>query len=169
CWTAVPMLLYNISRSKIGWYIIPVYPALALLLMNLLVAVLRKELALLLVLVIMVAFHPVLPPAKDFNPDVKSVASYSRYVVGKDALLVNYWPGSYWIRPSALFYAGRQLRLVTDEMELRRLFLSTEECYVLADWTCWEPVREMGEVIYRSGDYVLVKAKTGNQNAEGGQ
>lgn len=169
CWTTVPMLLYNISHSKIGWYIIPVYPALALLLMNLLVAVLRKELALLLILIITVAFHPILPPAKDFNPDVKSVALYSRYVVDKDAVLVNYWPGSYWIRPSALFYAERQLLLVTDEMELRRLFLSMEECYVLADWTYWEPLREMGEVLYRSGDYVLVKAKVGNQNAGGGR
>lgn len=159
CWTLVPMLLYNISRSKIGWYIIPVYPALALLTMNLLAAVLRRELALLLVLVTTVAFHPILPSARDFNPDVKSVASYSKYVVSENAIMVNYWPGSYWIRPSALFYAGRPLLLVTDEQALRRLFMSGEDCYVLADWVYWEPLQELGEVIYRSGNYVLVKAK----------
>ncbi|MBC7261054.1 MAG: hypothetical protein H5T63_03490 [Chloroflexi bacterium] len=165
CWTIVPLLLYNISRSKIGWYIIPIYPALALLIMDLLVAVLRKELALLIILIAIVAFHPILPPAKDFNPDVKSVASYSRYVVSEDATLINYWPGSSWIRPSALFYAGRKLSLVTDEMTLRRLFLSAENCYVLADWTYWEPLQELGQVLYRSGDYVLVRANS--QRVEG--
>ncbi|MBC7232624.1 MAG: glycosyltransferase family 39 protein [Chloroflexi bacterium] len=169
CWTIVPLLLYNISRSKIGWYIIPIYPALALLLMNLLVAALRKELALLLILIVLVAFHPILPPAKDFNPDVKAVASYSRYVVSKDATLINYWPGSSWIRPSALFYAGRKLLLVTDETELRRLCQNAQECYVLADWPSWEPLQEIGEVLYRSRDYVLVKAKVGVQKGEGGQ
>ncbi|MGC8786314.1 MAG: ArnT family glycosyltransferase [Anaerolineae bacterium] len=165
CWTIVPLLLYNISRSKIGWYIIPIYPALALLIMNLLVAVLRKELALLIILIAIVAFHPILPPAKDFNPDVKSVASYSRYVVSEDATLINYWPGSSWIRPSALFYAGRKLLLIKDETALRRLFLTTEECYVLADWAYWEPLQELGEVVYRSGDYVLVRASS--QRVEG--
>ncbi|MEM4725147.1 MAG: hypothetical protein QXP01_09065, partial [Candidatus Hadarchaeum sp.] len=124
---------------------------------------------LLLVLIVVVAFHPVLPPAKDFNPDVKSVASYSRYVVSQDATLINYWPGSYWIRPSALFYAGRKLLLVTDEVTLRRLFLSTEKCYVLADWVYWEPLQELGEVLYRSGDYVLVKTGTSSQKVNGSQ
>lgn len=159
CWTLVPMLLYNISRSKIGWYIIPTYPALALLTMNLLASVLRKELALLLVLIGTMAFHPILPSAKDFNPDVKSVASYSKYVVSETAILVNYWPGSYWIRPSALFYAGRPLLLVTDEQALRRLLVNGEDYYVLADWVYWEPLQELGEVVYRSGNYVLVRAR----------
>jgi 4-amino-4-deoxy-L-arabinose transferase-like glycosyltransferase len=167
CWTAVPMVLYNVSRSRIGWYMIPIYPALALLTMNLLVTVLRSKLALLLVLVATLAFNPWLPRAGDFNPDVKTVASYSRYVLSEEAIVVNYWPGSYWIRPSALFYADRTLLLVTNDQALRRLLTTEGDFYVLADWTHWEPVQELGDVVYRSGEYVLVRAHHGVAGREG--
>lgn len=161
CWTAVPMVLYNVSRSRIGWYMIPIYPALALLTMNLLVTVLRRELALLLIVVATLAFNPWLPRVGDFNPDVKAVASYGKYVLDEGAILVNYWPGSYWIRPSTLFYADRPLLLVTDDQALRRLLTTEGDFYVLADWWHWEPLQELGRVVYRSGDYVLVKADSG--------
>jgi 4-amino-4-deoxy-L-arabinose transferase-like glycosyltransferase len=199
CWTAVPFVLYNLSRSKIGWYMIPIYPALALLTMNLLsaiassvlrycaprswrsgkVAMLQSRLgleaggvlALLAVLVATRIGNPVLPPAKDFNPDVKAVATYSRYVLDKDDVLVNYWPGSYWIRPSALFYADRPLLLVTDEDALRRVLAAHwlpqasaprsgrgGNLYVLTDGVYWEPVQNLGSVMYASGDYLLAQA-----------
>ncbi len=158
CWTAVPMVLYNVSRSRIGWYMIPIYPALALLTMYLLVKVLGSKLALALVVVVTLAFNPWLPRAGDFNPDVKKVATYSSYVLGKDAVLVNYWPGSYWIRPSALFYADRPLLLVTDAQALRRLLTTKGDFYVLADWRDWEPVQMLGKTVYRSGDYALLRA-----------
>ena len=103
-------------------------------------------------------FNPWLPRAGDFNPDVKAVASYSRYVLNEDAILVNYWPGSYWIRPSALFYANRPLLLVTSEQALRRLLATEGDFYILADWAHWASLQELGSVIYCSGDYVLVKA-----------
>ena len=164
CWTAVPVVLYNVSRSRIGWYMIPIYPALALLAVSLLVKVLRGKLALLFILVATFAFNPLLPRAGDFNPDVKAVTSYSRYVLSEDAILVNYWPGSYWIRPSALFYADRPLLLVTNDQALHRLLTTPGEFYVLADWRHWEPLRELGDVAYRSGDYVLVKAHSVESN-----
>jgi len=196
CWAAVPMILYNMSRSRIGWYMIPIYPALALLTMYLVVAALRSKwairffqvailvfdrwspkaghhapdarkvafysssvLALVFVLVVTLAFNPWLPRVNDFNTDVKKVVSYSRYVLDEDAILVNYWPGSYWIRPSALFYADRPLLLVTDEQALHRLLGTRGDFYVLADWAHWGPVRELGDIAYHSGEYVLVKAR----------
>jgi 4-amino-4-deoxy-L-arabinose transferase-like glycosyltransferase len=197
CWAAVPMILYNASRSRIGWYMIPIYPALALLAMYLLVSVLRSKttelffrpvvalllrwlpgtwsaedsntsgsglLAVSLVLVLMLALNPWLPRANDFNPDVKKVVLYSNYVVDPKDVLVNYWPGSYWIRPSALFYADRPLLLVIEEQALRRLLGTEDSFYVLAEREYWKPLAELGDVVYRSGEYVLVKAhiaKTG--------
>jgi hypothetical protein len=158
CWVAVPMVLYNMSRSRIGWYIIPIYPALALLTANLLVSVLRSRLAVIVLLVTTLALNPWLPRVGDFNPDVKKVASYSSYMLSDEAILVNYWPGSYWIRPSALFYADRPLLLVTDEQAMQRLLLSEGDFYVLADWADWEPLAHLGDVVYRSGDYMLARA-----------
>jgi 4-amino-4-deoxy-L-arabinose transferase-like glycosyltransferase len=168
CWVAVPMILYNLSRSRIGWYMIPVYPALALLSMGLLVRVLRARMAVVLVLAMTLAFNPWLPRVNDFNPDVKQVVSYSGFVLDQDAVLVNYWPGSYWIRPSALFYADRPLLLVTNEPALRRLLETRGDFYVLADWADWQPVSELGDVAYRSGEYVLVKAHGSIEQSEAG-
>jgi len=169
CWTAVPMILYNLSRSRIGWYMIPIYPALALLTMYLLVMVLRSRLAVIAVLLVTLAFNPWLPRVNDFNPDVKEVVTYGTHLLDDEAVLVNYWPGSYWIRPSALFYADRPLLLVTEERALRRLLKTRGDLYVLADWAHWEPVQELGDVAYRSGEYVLVKSRQGAFESEGTQ
>jgi 4-amino-4-deoxy-L-arabinose transferase-like glycosyltransferase len=158
CWTAVPFVLYNVGRSKIGWYMIPIYPALALLTMRLLVSFLRSKLALIVVVVATLAFNPWLPVARDFNPGVKVVATYSHYVLGPDDVLVNYFPASFWIRPSALFYADRPMLLVTDEASLRSVLATEGSFYVLTDWAYWEPVQELGNVVYRSGGYVLAQA-----------
>jgi len=118
----------------------------------------RTKLALAVVLVTALARTPLLPRASDFNPDVKTVASYSRYVLGEESILVNYWPGSSWIRPSALFYAARPLLLVTNEGAMRQVLMTEGDFWVLADWEHWEPLQSHGQVMYRSGDYVLVKA-----------
>jgi 4-amino-4-deoxy-L-arabinose transferase-like glycosyltransferase len=158
CWVAVPMVLYNLSRSRIGWYIIPTYPALALLAADLLVSALRGRLAVVLLLVVTLALNPWLPRAGDFNPDVKKVASYSHHVLGDQSIVVNYWPGSYWIRPSALFYADRPLLLVTDEQAMQQLLLTPGDFWVLADWSDWEPLAHLADVVYRSGDYMLAHA-----------
>ncbi len=158
CWVAVPMVLYNLSRSRIGWYIVPIYPALALLTANLLVSALRSRLAVILLLVVTLAFNPWLPRVGDFNPDVKKVATFSQCVLSEEAILVNYWPGSYWIRPSALFYADRPLLLVTDEQAIRQLLLTEGDFYILADWADWEPLAHLGDVVYRSGDYMLARS-----------
>lgn len=170
CWIAVPFALYNVGRSKIGWYMIPIYPALALLTMQLLARILRGKVALSVALIATLAFNPWLPAAKDFNPGVKAVASYSRFVLQPRDTLVNYFPGSFWIRPSALFYADRPLLLVTSEKELRayvstvagRCLAETDGAvYILTDSSSWEPVQDLGRVVYESGGYALIFADGG--------
>lgn len=170
CWTAVPFALYNVGRSKIGWYMIPIYPALALLTMQLLTRFLRGKVALSIALIATLAFNPWLPAAKDFNPGVKAVATYSRYVLEPRDTLVNYFPGSFWIRPSALFYADRPLLLVTSEEALRSyvsavagrcLAESEGAVYIMTDSSSWEPVQELGRVVYQSNGYALILADGG--------
>jgi 4-amino-4-deoxy-L-arabinose transferase-like glycosyltransferase len=166
CWAAVPLVLYNLSRSRIGWYVIPVYPTLALLSMVVLAKLLPARLAVVLVVAATLAFNPWVPRVNDFNPDVKKVATYSRYVLDGESVVVNYWPGSYWIRPSALFYADRPLLLVTDEGALRRLLDTAGDFHLLVDWADWQPVQDLGEVVYRSGEYVLVEAHQAGLHSE---
>lgn len=168
CWTVVPFALYNVGRSKIGWYMIPIYPALALLTMQLLRRVVKGKGALLVALIATLAFNPWLPAAKDFNPGVKAVATYSRYVLQPGDILVNYFPGSYWIRPSALFYADRPLLLITSEDQLRAYLGAMAGCrsepegtaYILTDAHFWEPVKGLGKIIYQSGGYSLIAVES---------
>ncbi len=189
CWVAVPMILYNISRSRIGWYMIPIYPALALLTVSLLVEVVHKLIpctllqrmasifgwggtincetsSWLLVAVIACltfALNPRMPRVNDFNPDVKRVAQFGHYVVPDDAVLVNYWPGSFWIRPSALFYADRPMLFVYDERALRRLFSTQGEFYLLVQRDHWEPFSAWGDIVYQSGEYLLTRVSGKNE------
>jgi hypothetical protein len=66
-----------------------------------------------------------------------------------------------------LFYADRTFLLVTNDQALHHLLMTEGDFYVLADWTDWEPQQELGDVIYRSGDYVLVRAHRGVAGREG--
>jgi 4-amino-4-deoxy-L-arabinose transferase-like glycosyltransferase len=172
CWIAVPFLLYSLSRSRIGWYMIPIYPALALLVAHILVTGLRRALSLVedgrwaraagpVVVIFLgavtLAAGTWLPRAGDFNPDVKRVATFGAHVLDESDVLVNYWPGSYWIRPSALFYSDRPLLLVTNQTGLRSLSGRGSPLYVLADRADWQLADEFGELVYCSGEYVLVR------------
>lgn len=156
-WAIVPFVLYNLSRSKIGWYMIPIYPALVLMAVGVLARILRPELVFALVLLVTTALPFRLPRVGNFNPDVKAVASYARETVAADEIIVNYFPNSYWIRPSALFYLQRPVLLATSPEAIQRLIRAGESVYILADRRDWEPLQNVGQIIYRSGDYLLVQ------------
>lgn len=168
---AIPFLVFNVSRSRIGWYIIPIYPALAILAAELFVHVAQsrrlfgaagKWVGLVLIAIVWLVSMPGLPPVGDFNPDVKAVVSYSNYILAPDDSLINYWPGSYWIRPSAAFYTDKYLAFVSNQDMLAKL-LRTGEHYILVDYAFWPEVEEASaqamaqtaRIVYRSGDYVL--------------
>lgn len=182
---AIPLVLFNASRSRIGWYIIPIYPALAILAAQFLVGLAGsrhlfgaagERVGLLLIAVVWLISMPGLPVAGDFNPDVKAVVSYSNYILGPDDKLINYWPGSYWIRPSAAFYTDKYMAFVSHRDMLSEL-LQTGEYYILADYAFWPEIAEISppspsarprqavagtpQIVYQSGDYVLVHSEIG--------
>lgn len=159
CWVAIPFFFFNISRSKIGWYIIPIYPALAILTAQAIVAILGKRAGFLLILALWLFLAPKLPAVGDFNPDVKDVVLYSNYVMGPQDKLVNYWPGSYWIRPAVAFYSNRYLTFVNDKGKLLQLLSTGDESYyILADEVYWGEIAEIGHVVYQKGHYLLAKS-----------
>ena len=54
------------------------------------------------------------------------------------------------------------------QQALRRLLETRGDFYVLADWAEWQPMSDLGEVAYRSGEYVLVKAHGSIDQSEAG-
>jgi 4-amino-4-deoxy-L-arabinose transferase-like glycosyltransferase len=174
---AIPLIVYSASRSRIGWYIIPIYPALAILAAQLFVEIAKSRhlfgkaggsVGLLWIAVIWLITVPGLPVVDDFNPDVKAVVSYSNYILKPDDKLINYWPGSYWIRPSAAFYTDKYLAFVSRRDKLEEL-LQTGEYYILTDSTFWPEIAgasaeasaetEYREIVYQRGEYVLAHSR----------
>jgi hypothetical protein len=185
---AIPFIAFSASRSRIGWYIIPIYPALAILAAQLFVEIARYaiprcrysapwgrrgvwgrsrhvfgevgKVGLLLIAGVWLVTVPGLPAVGDFNPDVKAVVSYSNYILKSDDMLVNYWPGSYWIRPSAAFYTDKYIAFVSNEDRLSEL-LQTGEYYILTDSVFWPELSDTGyrDIVYQRGDYVLAHSK----------
>jgi len=160
-WVAITLLVFNVSRSRIGWYIIPMYPALAILAADLVVRILGHRWGLALILGVVLAVTPGLPAVNDFNPHVKDVLSYSQHVLQPDDELLNFWPGSFWIRPSAGFYADRRLTFVNNRDKLDELLRTGKGYYIIADEVYWRDITDVGSVVYQKGGYVL--ARTGAQ------
>ncbi len=171
---AIPFILFNASRSRIGWYIIPIYPALAILAAQLIVETVQsvrlfgpagRKVGLLLIAAVSLVTMPGLPAVGNFNPDVKAVVSYSNHILTPEDKLINYWPGSYWIRPSAAFYTDKYLIFVSERDQLFQL-LQTGEYYILTDYAFWPEIAaltpaatEYRRIVYQSGDYVLAHSR----------
>ena len=170
---AIPFILFNASRSRIGWYMIPIYPALALLAAELPVRIAAtatrhwlgeaaKYVGLLLIAAIWIVTMPGLPAVGDFNPDVKAVMSYSNLILKPEDKLINYWPGSYWIRPSAAFYTDKYMLFVSKPERLQEL-LQTGDYYIIADSAFWPEIARVSpretagpvHIVYQAGNYVL--------------
>ncbi len=166
---AIPFTLFSASRSRIGWYVIPIYPALAILAAQLFVEIARSrhlfgevgaKVGLLLIAVVWLVSVPGLPTVGDFNPDVKAVVSYSNLILKPDDMLINYWPGSYWIRPSAAFYTDKYIAFVSSQDRLLEL-LQTGEYYILTDSAFWPEIADTGyrDIVYQRGSYVLARSR----------
>jgi 4-amino-4-deoxy-L-arabinose transferase-like glycosyltransferase len=159
-WVAVPLVIFNISRSRIGWYVIPIYPALAILAAELVVRRVGSKWGVALIAAVALMVSPGFPAVGDFNPQVKDVLAYSHYVLQPEDELINYWPESYWVRPSADFYADRRLTFVNDRAKLDELLRTGKTFYVIADDVYWREIADVGEIVYQKGNYVL--ARTGD-------
>jgi 4-amino-4-deoxy-L-arabinose transferase-like glycosyltransferase len=174
---AIPFIAFNASRSRIGWYIIPIYPALALLAAQLLVGIAQSrhlfreagtKVGLLLIAVVWLVSVPGLPAVGDFDPDVKAVMSYSNYILKPDDKLIDYWPGSTWIRPSAAFYTDKYLVLAGTKDKMLEL-LQTGEYYILTDAAFWPEIAEVSpeakseteyrQIVYQRGNCVLAHSR----------
>ena len=73
-WITLPLLLFSLAQTKLGWYISMLYPAIALLLGLALAELLTERLALALVAAVMFVCCLRLPVPADGSQDVKQFA-----------------------------------------------------------------------------------------------
>jgi 4-amino-4-deoxy-L-arabinose transferase-like glycosyltransferase len=170
-WITLPLLLFSLAQTKLGWYISMVYPAVALLLGLALAELLTERLALGLVAAVMLGCCLRLPVPADGSPDVKQFAlqavraltpgepiyvaqevcgTQTRSLTSRRPLM------SVWdIRPSLRFYVDRPL--ICIEARDIQAGLHPRQASVISQQDDWSHISQGGRVVFEGHGFVLAR------------
>jgi 4-amino-4-deoxy-L-arabinose transferase-like glycosyltransferase len=167
----LPLLLFSLAQTKLGWYISMIYPAIALLLGLALAELLTERIALGLVAAVMVVCCLRLPVPADGSQDVKQFAlQAAQSVPPGESIYVSQEvcaadKGSFasgmpsvqeWnIRPSLRFYLNRPL-ICLEEREIHA-GLHPRQSYVIGQRDSWSHSSHLGRVVFESDGFVLAQ------------
>jgi len=157
-WILLPLCLFSLVQTKIGWYIVIVYPALTLMVAAFVEKVLGRRYGWTFVLVAMLLLNPRLPSPRDGSAKHKYVASAIPYLVGQGDVVLSYEGMNDFVMPADLFYAERLVTVVSGgEKDLRdRLTqLDTGCAFVLTTTNTWHEGLP-GEIVRQTGSHLLV-------------
>lgn len=157
----LPLVAFSLVQTKIGWYVVIVYPALALMVASFVVKVLGRRYGLLFVLIAMLALNPRLPSPRDGSARQKHVASAIPYLAGPEDLILSYEGMNDHVMPADLFYAERLVTIVDggeEDLRDRLAQLGTESAFVLTTTNTWHEGLP-GEVVRQSGPQLLVSVR----------
>jgi 4-amino-4-deoxy-L-arabinose transferase-like glycosyltransferase len=177
CWVAIPLVLFSIAQTKLGWYINMIYPPLALLLAIALADLLTARVALGVVAIGTLACCLGTPAPADGSPDVKAFAREALQIVDPgDTLHVlksacaneghSHTAGELFmagthIRPAMVFYLKRRLTCVTERDVLEGNGL--RGAYVIIDGESWPRFSHQGHVVLQvledGHGYLLARMK----------
>jgi 4-amino-4-deoxy-L-arabinose transferase-like glycosyltransferase len=170
-WITLPLLLFSLAQTKLGWYISMVYPAIALLLGLALAELLTERLALVLVAGVMLACCLRLPMPADGSQDVKQFALQAvRSLTPGEPIYVSeqvcadptrsftsdtpFIPVGY-IRPSLRFYMSRSLTCI-EEDEIRAGLLPRHTS-IISQRDAWSRISHLGRVVFEGHGFVLAR------------
>jgi 4-amino-4-deoxy-L-arabinose transferase-like glycosyltransferase len=170
-WITLPLLLFSLAQTKLGWYVSMLYPAIALLLGLALAELLTDRLALALVAVVMLACCLRLPAPADGSQDVKQFALQAARLLSPDApLYVSEEVCAAYtrpltsgpplipvghIRPSLRFYMNRSLTCI-EEHEIRA-GRHPRRTYVISQRHAWSRISHLGRVVFEGHGFVLAR------------
>lgn len=170
-WITVPLLLFSLAQTKLGWYIALVYPPVALMLAVALAQLLTARVAFGVVAAVTLLCCIRLPTPADGSPDVKEFApSVERYVVHAQVLYV-VQPAC--PTPGASLTAGRMLLAKTHVRAALRFYLNRPlicieerevlserplpEGYVVSDRASWHRFAHRGRIVVDGEKYILAQ------------
>jgi 4-amino-4-deoxy-L-arabinose transferase-like glycosyltransferase len=170
-WITLPLLLFSLAQTKLGWYISMIYPAIALLLGLALAELLTERLALALVTAVMFVCCLRLPVPADGSPDVKQFARQAVqwlntgepiYVSEQVCAVQTQSFGSRtptipvgYIRPAMRFYIDKPLRCI-EEHDIRA-GRHPRQAYVISGQDAWARTSQRGRVVFESHGFVLAR------------
>jgi len=157
-WILLPLGLFSLVQTKIGWYAVIVYPAVALMIAAFIEKVLGRRYGWACVLVAMLLLNPRLPSPRDGSSWHKHVASAIPYLAGRDDMVLSYEGMIDFVMPANLFYAGRLVTAVSggeEDLRNRLAQLDTECAFVLTTTSAWHEGLP-GEIVRQSEPHLLV-------------
>jgi 4-amino-4-deoxy-L-arabinose transferase-like glycosyltransferase len=170
-WVTLPLLLFSLAQTKLGWYVSMIYPAIALLLGLALAELLTERLALGLVAVVMLVCCLRLPVPADGSPDVKRFALHTvRSLTPGEPIYVSqevcethtrsFASGrpllSVWdIRPALRFYLNRPL-ICIEERDIHA-GLHPRQAHVIGQQDAWSHISQRGRVVFEGHGFVLAR------------
>jgi 4-amino-4-deoxy-L-arabinose transferase-like glycosyltransferase len=161
CWMTLPLGVFSLAQTKIGWYIDMVYPAVALLMAVALADALTGRIALGVVIVVMVACCIRLPAPADGSPDVKQFAPLAQQYISPGASVQVIQPACATAEPSLtagkllvtetniraalVFYMARPLTCIAERQVLAGMNL--HQALVISDRRSWPRFSHLGHVV----------------------
>ncbi|MBI3326404.1 MAG: glycosyltransferase family 39 protein [Nitrospinae bacterium] len=160
CWITVPLLLFSMAQTKLGWYINMVYPAIALLVGLALAELLTDKVTLGIVAAVMLACCIRLPAAPEGSAGVKPFAPHAaQYVDPTDTVSV-VEPTCATRMPSLdaavlLFYLNRRLTCLDERDILAGRVLA--HAYAIIDQASWARFSHLGRIVFAEDGYILAR------------
>lgn len=168
-WITVPLLLFSVAQTKLGWYIAMVYPPVALMLAVALAQLLTARVAFGVMAAITLLCCIRLPTPADGSPDVKAFAPYAEQFVGHEQVLYVVQPAcptpgpsltagamllaKTHVRAALRFYLNRHLTCIEEREVLSGRPLPAG--YVVSDRESWRRFAHRGRIVVDGEKYVL--------------
>ena len=158
-WSALPLLLFTLSRDKNGWYIAPIYPAMALLLALLLWRMACRipkgtwAYAVIIFLLFATSLH--FPAPADPSREAKALAPCIQRWVPPGQTLYEYGLGFVTPDPKLVFYADRMTR--SAGRRPLSAVLSQDDLFLVTTTRHWKNTGA-GKLLCRSGEWILLRS-----------
>jgi hypothetical protein len=173
-WVTIPLLLFSLAQTKLPWYVILIYPGIALLISEALSELLGAPRALAACALALALFYFRLPAIVDGSPDVKQFAKgvsqmvssqEAIYVYREDERAVNNnitqhdYRGAQNLRPALIYYLKNPL--VCVDTRNQSMVEQASESYVIvhAERPGVTDKLELDRVLLRTDDYILARSK----------
>ena len=165
-WITLPLLLFSVAQTKLGWYISMIYPAIALLLGLAFVELLTERLALGVVVVVMFGCCLRVPAPADGSQDVKLFAlQAAQSVTPGEPIYVSqevctphlraFTSGASSVRPSLRFYMDRPLTCIEERQV--QAGLHPRHAHIISQQTSWARIGHLARVVFEGHGFVLAR------------
>ena len=171
-WITIPLLLFSLAQTKLPWYIILIYPGIALLISGALSELLGGPRTLAACAFVLAVFYFRLPAIVDGSPDVKQFAKGVTQIVPSNEAIYVYsqhepeingnvvqhnYRGAQNLRPALIYYLDHPL--VCVDMDTRYALERASKAYVVVHTQSPGPPHILDSILLRQDHYTLARSK----------